>query len=119
MVSGNFIPAFNLMRIMALVSCVGLALYAVLQAFLSVGATVKAVRTTVTLAAQGASYFGLGAISLKRLPLAGHFFELIFPAPAPVATEPLMILGQLDHLDASQWSAVGCTALSFFGWIFS
>ena len=103
---------------MAMVYCIGVALFAVIHALLSVGATVVAGKAKVSMAAQGAIYLGIGAVALKFLPLAGYIIEMIFPAPVPVASEPLMILGQLDHLDASQWSVVGCTALSFFGWFF-
>lgn len=113
----NIVPAFNLVRITTMVSFFGVALYAVIQTILSVGATVSAVKTNVTYAAQGAYFLGIWAIALKCLPLAGSLFEFIIPTPPPVAAEPLMILGQLGYLDAGQWSAVGCTALSFLGWL--
>ena len=110
--------SFDFFRVMAMASCFGFALFTLLQALLSVGATVVAVKTKVSLAASGATYLGFGALIFKCLPLATSLIELIFPAPAPVAPEPLMILGQLEHLDARQWSAVGCTTLSLLGWFF-
>ena len=102
---------------MVSLACV-LTFFAV-QVCIKIHGMLSFVTTSVTVAAHGASYMGMGALVVHLVKFASGFLPIAstayeFFAPVPLQLEPLQLL---DHLDARQVTAFGTFVVSVIGCI--
>ena len=109
------------LRHLAMVTIAGILTFFAVQTCIKVHGMLSFVTTSVTVAAHGASYMGIGAfvVHLAKfasgfLPIASTALEFFAPGPLASSPEPLQLL---DHLDARQVTAFGTFIVSVIGCI--